>query len=370
MPLAPIEGAAGQHEQRQGGQGASVTTRTWRALAVAVLIGSVTTGALVAGATLQRWGGLSGRDQEPAGLTRAPSRDGREVPGQPAGTSNHSTRHGTAGGSGMGHDHAGMSMPMAMPMPETEAGTASASASAPEAEPASPAPGNGLAVASDSYVLAPGVTRFQPGTAERFTFRILDSSGRPVTSFQRYHEKLLHLIVVRRDLTGYQHLHPVLADDGTWSTRLRLPQAGAYRAFTDFVTPAGAQILGVDLFASGRFEAAALPGPSTTASVAGYRVAFHSTRLEGGQPAELHFQISKDGWTVADLEPYLGARGHLVAVREGDLAYLHVHPVDAPTPGSSIRFHASFPSAGRYRLFLQFQHAGQVRTAAFTIKVD
>jgi hypothetical protein len=72
---------------------------------------------------------------------------------------------------------------------------------------------------------------------------------------------------------------------------------------------------------------------------------------------------------VTDLEPYLGARGHLVALREGDLAFLHVHPADATTIGSSISFHAALPSAGRYRLFLQFQHHGVVHTAAFTLEV-
>jgi hypothetical protein len=72
---------------------------------------------------------------------------------------------------------------------------------------------------------------------------------------------------------------------------------------------------------------------------------------------------------VTDLEPYLGARGHLVALREGDLAFLHVHPADAGPPEASISFHAALPSPGRYRLFLQLQHHGVVHTAAFTLAV-
>src|SRR5829696_8378139 len=63
-------------------------------------------------------------------------------------------------------------------------------------------------------------------------------------------------------------------------------------------------------------------------------------------------------------EPYLGARGHLVALREGDLAYLHVHP-----SGNSVAFATGFPTAGRYRLYLQFKHDGRVHTAAFTCEV-
>ncbi len=63
---------------------------------------------------------------------------------------------------------------------------------------------------------------------------------------------------------------------------------------------------------------------------------------------------------------YLGAKGHLVALREGDLAFLHVHP-DA----NRLRFEATFPTPGRYRLFLQFKTTdGRVHTAAFTREVS
>jgi oxalate decarboxylase/phosphoglucose isomerase-like protein (cupin superfamily) len=64
-------------------------------------------------------------------------------------------------------------------------------------------------------------------------------------------------------------------------------------------------------------------------------------------------------------EPYLGAGGHLVALREGDMAFLHVHPMD-----DGAHFAATFPTAGRYRLFLQFKHEGQVQTVAFTQEVS
>jgi hypothetical protein len=75
---------------------------------------------------------------------------------------------------------------------------------------------------------------------------------------------------------------------------------------------------------------------------------------------------------VTDLQPYLGAYGHLVALREGDLAYLHVHPEGAPGDGATpagprVEFAAEVPSAGTYRLFLDFRHAGVVRTAEFTV---
>ena len=84
---------------------------------------------------------------------------------------------------------------------------------------------------------------------------------------------------------------------------------------------------------------------------------------EAGKQAKLTLTVAKDGKPVTDLEPYLAAYGHLVALREGDLAYLHVHPDGEPgdgttKPGPSITFFAEVPSAGRYRLYLDFKHGG------------
>jgi hypothetical protein len=228
---------------------------------------------------------------------------------------------------------------------------------------------SGLASVEGGYRLVSGQTRVPVGREVRFAFRILDQDGRPVTSFVTEHERRMHLIVVRRDLSGFQHLHPAMAADGTWTTGLRLPEAGVWRVFADFATEAGSVTLGVDLFAAGRFDPAELPEPATTATADGYQVTVEATGLAGGQTGSLTFRVARDGQPVTDLEPYLGARGHLVALREGDLAFLHVHPTDAATEGASIGFGAELPSAGRYRLYLQFQHDGQVRTAAFTLEV-
>lgn len=90
-----------------------------------------------------------------------------------------------------------------------------------------------------------------------------------------------------------------------------------------------------------------------------------------GRTSELTLTVSKDDGPVTDLQPYLAAYGHLVALRDGDLAYLHVHPDGAPgddrtKPGPQITFFAGIPSTGDYRLHLDFQHQDTVRTAEFT----
>ncbi|MET8998631.1 hypothetical protein [Amycolatopsis sp. NPDC004169] len=229
----------------------------------------------------------------------------------------------------------------------------------------------GLASSRGGYTLTPTSTTLTPGTTTPFTFRITGPDGHAVTAFDVEHEKRLHLVVVRRDTAGFRHVHPDLAADGTWSVPLPVAEAGSYRAFADF-KPAGgpATTLGVDLVAPGDFRPVDHP-PSKTSTVDGYRV-----RLDGelvpGRTSKVTVTVTEDGRPVTDLQPYLGAYGHLVALRGGDLAYLHVHPDGAPgdgrTPaGPAVTFHAEVPSAGTYRLFLDFRHAGQVRTAEFTV---
>ncbi len=220
----------------------------------------------------------------------------------------------------------------------------------------------GLAVSEDGFTLRPETTTLPLGTSE-FGFAVTGPDGAPVTAFDATHERDLHFVVVRRDATGFQHLHPVQEADGTWSTPLTLDRPGAYRAYADFA-PEGlpARTLAVDLVVAGEYVPEPLPAPADTVDVDGYTVTLTGSLGDG----ELSFGISRAGRPVDDLEPYLGAGGHLVVLREGDLGYLHVHPVGDDATGPDVVFEADAPSEGRYRLFLQFQHDGVVRTAALT----
>jgi hypothetical protein len=225
-------------------------------------------------------------------------------------------------------------------------------------------PVRGLAVADDGLRVVVADPELQRGRAERLAFRIVDGHGETVHDFDVGHTKRMHLILARRDLTGFQHLHPEQGPDGTWTTTVRLDEAGSYRLFADFSHDGEAQTLAADLRVDGAADLRPLPAPAPTAtSDGGYDVRLDAGRARPGAEADLRFMITKDGVPV-DTEPYLGAGGHLVALREGDLAFLHVHPMD-----DSVRFAATFPTQGRYRLFLQFQHEGRVHTVAFTQEV-
>jgi hypothetical protein len=206
------------------------------------------------------------------------------------------------------------------------------------------------------------------GRAGTLEFRILDSDDRAVRDFDEQHDSAMHLMVVRRDLTHYRHLHPSMGADGTWSAPLTFPEPGPYRVFADFAAAGSGLTLGDDLEVPGTYEPVPLPDPVGAERVGEYEIALASDVVAGGE-ASLAFDVSRSGRPVEDLEPYLGALGHLVALREGDLAFLHVHPEAEEGSGPQIAFRAAFPSEGRYRLFLQFAHRGRVQTSAFTVEV-
>ena len=234
-----------------------------------------------------------------------------------------------------------------------------------EAEHGAPDPVRGLAVAEDGLRVVIEDPELRRGRTETLSFRVVDERGETVRDFDVEHEKRMHLILARRDLSGFQHLHPEQGDDGAWSTDVRLDEAGSYRLFADFSRDGEAQTLAGDLRVDGAADLRPLPDPETTAvSDGGYDVRLEAGDARPGEEADLRFAISRGGVPVRT-EPYLGAGGHLVALREGDMAFLHEHP----TSDDDVRFAATFPTEGRYRLYLQFKHEGRVQTVAFTQEV-
>ncbi|HEV7651005.1 MAG TPA: hypothetical protein VGP26_22900 [Actinophytocola sp.] len=234
----------------------------------------------------------------------------------------------------------------------------------------------GTAVSHESMNLKVLTGSFPAGVKQTFAFQILQNDGTPLMKYQPQHDKLMHLIVARHDLSNFRHVHPNLGPDGVWRVPLTIEEAGEYRVFADYMPLWGihGEVLGADVSVSGDYQPKPLPAPSDTATVDGYTVTMKGS-LEPGKSDKLTLSVAKDGRPVTDLEPYLAAYGHLVALRDGDMAYLHVHPNGTPgdgrtKPGPDIEFYATPPSYGDYRLFLDFQHEGVVRTAEFTVHVN
>ncbi|HEV3378526.1 MAG TPA: DUF4396 domain-containing protein [Thermoleophilaceae bacterium] len=234
------------------------------------------------------------------------------------------------------------------------------------ADTAAADPVRGLTASADGLTFELATTQLTPGERGELRFQIVGEDHRPVRDIMVEHEKRLHLILTRRDLTGFRHLHPRMAADGTWTTPVTIAEPGEYRVFADFKHDGENHTLARDLTVTGAADLEPLPSPADTMVTAGgYRVELTAGRVTVREPAELGFRVTRDGENVA-LQDYLGAKGHLVALRAGDLAYLHTHPEDAGRPGT-VNFETEFPSDGRYRLFLEFKHDGQVHTAAFTV---
>ena len=226
--------------------------------------------------------------------------------------------------------------------------------------PAAAAAVGGTSLSADGLRLEVPATTLPSLQATRFSFRVLGEDGEPVTEYALEQGKRMHLVIVSRDLSRHAHVHPELAADGTWSTLLTL-SPGSYRAVADFSTDGERRSLGVDLATPGELEVAPLPAPATTAAAGALRVELD----RDGE--RLAFTAYDASGTAVVPEPYLGARGHLVAFRAGDLAYAHVHP--AGEDGATTSYDTALPGPGTYRLFLELQLDGEVRTFPFTLEV-
>ena len=229
----------------------------------------------------------------------------------------------------------------------------------------------GLGISEGGYVLRISPTQLGRREARELRFSINDAGGLPVTDFDELHERRMHLIVVRRDGAQFRHLHPEMDEAGTWTVPVEFSEPGVYRAFADFSVDGEQHTLASDIFVSGgEFEARPFPAPSSAYKTNGYKVRLQADDPLPGEPTSLTFSVGRNGQAVHDLAPYLGAKGHLVALREGDLAFLHVHPEEGhEVADEEIVFAATFPTAGHYRLYLQFRHEGVVQTTEFTVVV-
>ncbi|MFB9662545.1 heavy-metal-associated domain-containing protein [Glycomyces mayteni] len=238
-------------------------------------------------------------------------------------------------------------------------------------------PVRGLSIEQDGYVLSEVAAPAATGDEGVLAFGITAPGGEPLKQYTESHEKELHLIVVRADGAEFRHVHPEF-DGETWSLPWSWEQPGTYRVFADFVPGDAAEDIDVTLSrtveVAGDYEPRAENPVTRTASVDGFDVTLTGD-LAAGTTTELTVEVTRDGAPVTALEPYLGAWGHLVALREGDLGYLHVHPEgDEPEPGTTsgpeIVFATAAPTEGRYLLYLDFQVDGQVHTAPFVLDTD
>ncbi len=201
-----------------------------------------------------------------------------------------------------------------------------------------------------------------------------DPAGFDAANLQVVHEKLMHLMIVSEDLSWLDHVHPEPDTSGHFSLRYAFPRGGKYVMFHDF-TPAnvGRQVVPVELAVEGVAQPARplVIDDTMHKRVYGYQVTLTHTALGIDVDAAMTFTLMRGGKPVTDLEPFLGAMGHLVMISEDRASYVHSHPLTQnATKGPTVQFNTMFTRTGIYKAWGQFKRHGRVITVPFVVEVS
>ena len=207
------------------------------------------------------------------------------------------------------------------------------------------------------------------------------NSSTPLTNFPIEHERPMHLVAVSEDLSQFQHLHPEVGPDGTWSATTTFPETANYVLFDEFVYN-GQQVLDRREFMVGEASptSASLSPDLSAKTEAGLTASLSAPEtINAGEDTSFTLQVTRDGRPVTDLEPYLGAPAHVVIVSSDTRDFAHTHgevngmeSMDSPPPsafGPDIRVHHTFPRAGLYKIWFQFGYQGSVITVPYVVEV-
>ncbi|OKL40483.1 hypothetical protein [Pontibacter flavimaris] len=184
------------------------------------------------------------------------------------------------------------------------------------------------------------------------------------------HEMDVHLFIMSKDLSYFAHEHPDTLSDGTYVWEHTFPFGGEFIMFQDY-TPTGSthQLGRQNITVSGEgTPAKALGEEDLDWEHDGYKATLAPDQpINAKASVELKASVYKNGKPVSDLDDYLGALAHVVIVSEDGTEFVHVHPMESKTSGPDILLHTNFPKTGKYKVFMQFKHRGQVKTAHFVL---
>ncbi|MFD1736739.1 hypothetical protein ACFSCX_09185 [Bacillus salitolerans] len=182
----------------------------------------------------------------------------------------------------------------------------------------------------------------------------------------RSHEKIMHLIIVSKDLEEFHHLHPAQLTENEFSVDVSLSNK-EYVAFVD-IKPEGMNysIKPIPIVIEGR-ENPDIPSQSklkkdinTTRELNGKIVELHSSPLVVGEDITFRFDLKN-----ATPMPYLGALGHVVIIDEKIQQFIHVHPLNEDKP----IFVAHFKKAGLYKMWAEFILDNELLAFPFVVQV-
>ena len=249
-------------------------------------------------------------------------------------------------------------------------------------------PGDPMATADYrlSVVAEPRVVKAGQPTKFRFTVTH-PLTGAKVNRFADVHDRLFHLFIISRDLTLFNHEHPVFEADGSFTIEHTLPKPGHYVLFSDFMPLGGSpQLITTPLVTAGyegdiASDAANLvPDGSWVKHADGVTIdlRIEPAKLVAGEDLDvpIRFTDEKTEQPVTNLQRYLGAFGHAMMLSEDMMEHVHAHPEEmlegttiTEGGGPDLVFHALFPKPGHYRIWLQFQRNNHLSTVPFTVRV-
>ncbi len=207
---------------------------------------------------------------------------------------------------------------------------------------------------------------------------IQDTAGKPVNQFDIFQEKLMHLIVVSNNLEHFDHLHPEYKGNGHFEVSTNFPIPGEYSLFSEYKLAGQKESLSLTNIS--------IPGSVTlsknlskyektkTLSDTKVNLNLSAQKINAGEDIKLTFDLKDNkNRTIKDLQLYLGEKGHLVIIKSSSPLtasdYIHAHALKNTTD-ENIAFHTKFPKLGTYKMWVQFNRNGKIKTADFWVVLE
>ena len=242
--------------------------------------------------------------------------------------------------------------------------------------------GHNHGAATLKVALAPAGA-FTPGKPQSVTLTLTDvKTGAPIGPDQltQAHTKKLHLLIIDASLTDYQHIHPVAGTKaGEWTFRFTPKFGRTYKVWADVTRADGDQeYVFADLVAGN--EKAPVPDttPVAMAEKDGLKFALSfagPVKAGEGVMGSVAVIDIKTGKPFTQLQPIMGAFGHVVAFSRDWSAIEHVHPqgtepkADSDRSGPVIGFHVEPENSGVLKIFVQIMANGRELIVPFTVNV-
>lgn len=214
----------------------------------------------------------------------------------------------------------------------------------------------------------------QAGTIS-LNFQIIDLKNKIIlkdTDLSVLHTKKLHLFLFDPALREFRHVHPEYSAS-KWQVTTDLAVNGNYWIWAQgSIAKDGEEFTsGTRLSVIGGSSPNPLPpelgdvrkGTDTTS-----QAVLSPNKIVAKKMAMLTLSISRTDGTKPNLTPYLGEMAHVIGVPEDGDSLIHVHPMNSGQP-NQLMLHAEFPLAGQYRLWVQFNDDGIIRTIPLSVNV-